>query len=535
MKKYFKRSYFFHLLIPIVFFIFGILNIGRDLFGIGHEEWHYAGDLVDTRFNNLILENNYQFLTGEREYLFSQPFFYPAANVLAGSDAHLSTSVFYAFFRMIGFDFFDSFQLWVLMLLALNFFCSYFVFRKFGFELVVAAFGAFMFAFSMPIMSQTFHIQTLCKFPVPFVIYYGFQWFEQFDLKSFRGLVISFVVLFFTSIYFTLFAIIALFVLFILMWFHSGISAYFNKLKTIFIRRNLLLHIAYVLAAFLLCLPFVLKYKTSIEHVLPLSEQEILNRLPELKDYFTTVTGSYWWGELSYYLQQERYCRLLSAEYGTGYLAMIIFFVGMFFMRKRIPKLLIAALTFILITLIATNYNGFSPYLYIFKLPVFDHLQSPWRFYLLVLFFFIIVICYVLNYWHQKGRYFKVISISLISLIMLENLVIHGTMKHDKMSKIKFAHLELEKLIRHQMKPQHTCFVLIAPENGEVSFEQIVSGMYLAYQLNLPCLNGYTTMAPKNYRIDWTKPKSEQVDDWMKYNGWTEDQIKTKVLFVSFP
>ena len=79
----------YNFLIPLLIFSFGIINCGRDLFGVDLER--YPGDLADTRFNNIILEHDYQWLIGSQESLWDPPFFYPAKNMLAGGDNHLGT------------------------------------------------------------------------------------------------------------------------------------------------------------------------------------------------------------------------------------------------------------------------------------------------------------------------------------------------------------------------------------------------------------------------------------------------------------
>ncbi|KKD57704.1 hypothetical protein VM57_02130 [Stenotrophomonas maltophilia] len=46
------------------------------------------GDLIDARFNSVVLEHVYQWLRGDVESLWSPGFFYPVKDVLALSDNH---------------------------------------------------------------------------------------------------------------------------------------------------------------------------------------------------------------------------------------------------------------------------------------------------------------------------------------------------------------------------------------------------------------------------------------------------------------
>jgi hypothetical protein len=56
-------------------------------------DWFRAipGDLFDARFNSVILEHLYQWVSGRAPTLWSPGFFYPFEHVLAFSDNHLGS------------------------------------------------------------------------------------------------------------------------------------------------------------------------------------------------------------------------------------------------------------------------------------------------------------------------------------------------------------------------------------------------------------------------------------------------------------
>ena len=56
------------------------------------------GDLGDARFNSVILEHLYQWVTGTAPKLWSPRFFYPFENTLAFSDNHFASGFAYIVF-----------------------------------------------------------------------------------------------------------------------------------------------------------------------------------------------------------------------------------------------------------------------------------------------------------------------------------------------------------------------------------------------------------------------------------------------------
>ena len=60
------------------------------------------GDLGDARFNSVILEHFFQWLSGKSPSLWSPRFFYPFEGVLAFSDNHFGSAWSYALLRISG-------------------------------------------------------------------------------------------------------------------------------------------------------------------------------------------------------------------------------------------------------------------------------------------------------------------------------------------------------------------------------------------------------------------------------------------------
>jgi hypothetical protein len=125
------------------------------------------GGLIDPRFNNYVLEHDYRWLIGLDKSFWSAPFFYPAQNVIAYSDNHLGTFLFYSAFRMLGASRETAYQLWAITLFCMNYFVAWTVLRKQGLHPVGAVCAAYVFTFTLIMAAQRAHLQLAARFMVP--------------------------------------------------------------------------------------------------------------------------------------------------------------------------------------------------------------------------------------------------------------------------------------------------------------------------------------------------------------------------------
>ncbi len=145
------------------------------------------GDLGDARFNSVILEHGYQWLTGQVDGLWSPGFFYPFERVLGFSDNHFATLWVYAVARAFGAVREDAFLFWFLVGNTLNFFSCLWVLRRFGFRAIAASCGAFVFAFSLPVLHQEGHAQLVYRFAIPLAVW---AWWEVLEHRRLLGIFI---------------------------------------------------------------------------------------------------------------------------------------------------------------------------------------------------------------------------------------------------------------------------------------------------------------------------------------------------------
>jgi len=125
------------------------------------------GDLGDARFNAIVLEHLYRWVTGEVASLASPPWSFPFENVLALSDTHLGTCIPYMSLRWCGCCREAAFVGWFVVGHGLSFAAAFVVLRRAGLARFGSSIGAFVFAFALPMLVQEGHAQLVYRFPVP--------------------------------------------------------------------------------------------------------------------------------------------------------------------------------------------------------------------------------------------------------------------------------------------------------------------------------------------------------------------------------
>ena len=172
------------------------------------------GDLIDARFNSVILEHLYSWfkigLSGHWTNVWSPTFFYPYKNVLAFSDNHFGTALSYAFFRHLGFAREIAFSGWFVIGIGLNFICSYWVLRRFQFCVFSSSAAAFVFTFALPVIAQDGHSQFSYRFAIPLAFLAFWNLVNNRSLHSLAWMVFWVSFQFFCSMYLGVFLTIFL-------------------------------------------------------------------------------------------------------------------------------------------------------------------------------------------------------------------------------------------------------------------------------------------------------------------------------------
>lgn len=118
-------------------------------------------DPGDTRLNNYILEQGYQWVRGNAEF-WNPQMFYPISGTLAYTDILLGTAPIYWLLRWVGTAPDTSHQLWITLLLLLNFVVARSALKKIiQADPRAISLAAFVFAFGNPRGAQLNHQQML--------------------------------------------------------------------------------------------------------------------------------------------------------------------------------------------------------------------------------------------------------------------------------------------------------------------------------------------------------------------------------------
>jgi hypothetical protein len=123
-------------------------------------------DLLDSRFNNYLLEHSYRWLTGApgHESFWNPPFCYPAQNLLAHSDVMISFAPPYWMARAVGLEPDTAFQIWMLCATILNFLLVFLLLnRGIGVGATSSWCGAVLFTIASSRTAQLGHQQLYCQ------------------------------------------------------------------------------------------------------------------------------------------------------------------------------------------------------------------------------------------------------------------------------------------------------------------------------------------------------------------------------------
>jgi hypothetical protein len=113
----------------VIWGVLAVLHVTQSIWLSGGRA--YPGDLGDGRFNQLLLEHGYQAIRGLNTWN-SPAQFYPVQDTLAYSDTHAGTLPIYAALRCFSISSLEAWQLWFVVVTALNAVAAFRLFRALG-------------------------------------------------------------------------------------------------------------------------------------------------------------------------------------------------------------------------------------------------------------------------------------------------------------------------------------------------------------------------------------------------------------------
>jgi len=105
----------------------GLALVTLNIIGINFS--YFPGDMGDARLNIYFFEHAYKFFTGNLSSYWNADFMYPENNIISYADNLLGSAPIYALFRLLGFDIYKAFQLWFIVVSALNYISAFYLLK----------------------------------------------------------------------------------------------------------------------------------------------------------------------------------------------------------------------------------------------------------------------------------------------------------------------------------------------------------------------------------------------------------------------
>lgn len=479
---------------------------GMFIVASGATRWFAAipGEMLDARFNNVLLEHLYLWTRGFGNF-WSPAFFFPYEHVLAFSDDHLGSGEIYILGRWLGIKKEWAFDLWFLAAYPLNFLSAWYVLKKFGFTSLSSAIGAFVFTFSLPVFGQANHSQLGYRFAIPM----AFLWLERGLSQREWGMIASLGFFLFwvtwqcaCSIYLGVFlCIIAVF------WIAARITIgwrvtlqevipterprqvreYFGILAGVFSMA--------ALAALLI--PYAI---VSREYHFVRQDWEICSMVPRIGSYLV-ADNSWFSGEMGKWITDLPMRN--EHQLFLGFLPCLLLMLGL--LRRRaclaIPKqklIGIAAVTLLFILILSTVVGGKSFYFLFIHLPLVNALRSVSRIELVCL-FPVAIIC--AGGAEAIVKSFRHVWVGNAVLLLLSaGLVLE--VSHFEFSTVSIQGMNeriaaLRSLLPAKIAPNGILFLEKDPKEGDYVAE--VDAMVLAQELGIATWNGYSGNVPPGH------------------------------------
>lgn len=521
-------------------FVFGCLLYGLYSVPIALFETNLSmipGDFGDARFNNYILEHGYKYLSGHVTSYWDAPIMFPFKNTIAFSDNLLGTMPIYAAFRAINFDRETSFQLWIIVLFALNYLSSFWVLNKWFKNIPLAITGAYIFAFGVFIIGQMDHIQVFPRFIAPLVFYWFWSFLNEGKTRHFLLALLGIVFQFYCAVYL---GFILVYCLLFLSIAYILVHGYKGFIETIQLGNNYKKLALISVAAIILFLPLIVPY-IQISQVTGMRKfDELISTIPKPQSYFFTHIGATTWkgilSEHSKYAFNDWWFHFMF----VGAIPWIGILTAIFILIKKpihtdIKILKTLFITLFLCVLFTTNFYGFTLYKIIHSIPGFSSMRSIDRFINIQSFLFILVFVAATSELAKKYKSIGLLFYLLPFLSMYENKMEKWELKRfDKFQ----AQNEIQAVknslkLKHDKRAEAVAFMvtnndLTKPSYHDKLIKDHISIMIAAQDLNITLVNAYTGHYPDHYMNYFDCMNEETLMEWLyaaRNNGHTVQRI----------
>jgi hypothetical protein len=519
---------------PAAFLIFGFVCITL------HQSDYLTavpGNLGDARFNNIILEHLFRWVTGKDDSLWSPGFFYPYPGALTFSDNHFGTGWAYILARFFGLGPERAFIAWYSLAAPLNYFSCYYSLRKSGISQVGSAVGAFLFSFALNVSARHGHAQLAYRFGIPLAMLSWQRFLERGELKQASFIALWLTLQFLCSIYLGYFLLLLLIAYAIVQTIIATPTGML-KPRTAVLRAASGLKLAestgYTALIIICCAAlFGLFYPYlhySRLYQISRSYQEIASMLPRPASYFM-ADGSRLWHWTSSYAPDLPMRWEHQIFFGlSAYLLMIVALIAAPSPRNK------AAITAFLGLVIVTLYvHGHSLYVLIYRLPLANAIRAMGRIGLVMLFPVSILAGAGMDWLIAPGRrqWLKKTVAVFVTILML----VECSSYVSEWMPLKDLDQRLAALTAKAPRVIAPDAILYLPQSNSPALYYIseLDGMRLAQELNRVTLNGYSGSTPKDFNDPGVTPcdvVNERLANYAAFAGIGYEQYASLVRRV---
>lgn len=457
-------------------------------------------DLGDTRFNNYILEHGYKWINGDplHAIFWNPPFFFPATNVAAYSDILLGSAPLYWVTRLVGFLPDTSFQLWMIIVLAINYITAFLMLRKgLGLTLIGSIGGAYLFAFAAMRINQLGHQQLLPQFFSMLVIYSIIKLFEN-DSKSESNIwgpsvwivlaVSSAVLQIFSGFYLGWFLFFGFLVMFVCSFMfretRSEIAAMISKRWGSFLFFGLIGIIpALWMAVHYLDVPVSVR-----------SWREVSSMVPRPLSWIHFGPSNPLYGSLNTFVDYSSLKMAHEHQIALGFLTALLIILGgrKAWTRKWGKPLIVASLTILMVALVYPF--DLTPWRIVFDfIPGAGAIRAVSRICLVLLIPAVILLAFGLDCIRHKP-----LAVVALTVMCMEQVV--TTASYDKF----MARKDVEKIVGTLGTDQKPFYYAVAVKPDQTlspPYKDQLDAMMAQLAINIPTINGYSGMHPEGWEM----------------------------------
>lgn len=456
------------------------------------------GDMADARFNGVVLEHFYRWLTGLDTSLLSPSFFYPVPGALTFSDNHWGTAWIYSAYRALGWDRYQAFDLWYLTGFVANYVVCNVVFRRMHFSPLASAVGAFAFTFAMPVLARHGHAQLTYRFLMPVALLLWQRFSVDGRWRWIAGLAVTVVAQFYISIYLGYFTLLLLVAWCLAQWAIEGVGprhwmAQWLQWKQPSVRRELILVGITLLAAAAAMIALMYPYlHYSKLYGFGRGVDEVLSLLPRPQSYLLADFSALWHVPSSWIGHDVPMRHEQQIFFGMGILGL----AALGLLRSTSAVRWVAVSSVLILMLLTLAIGGHSLYLFLAELPGIGSIRAMARIGLVLVLPLSLLVALGIESVRTSALPWKIVA-ALFALMMV---VEAATLRTDKFGREQA--IERIEALRDQLPsalPEHA--ILFNPAGPEVNPSvSELDGVILAQDLGRPTLNGYSGNIAPGYQ-----------------------------------